>query len=69
MMNIPMRYRTIIRHAASTVITAITLAIVVGVPSVSAMPSATAGVFAHPPVTGDCASCHPKPATNPKRSH
>ncbi len=67
-MNIQKRYKTMIKHAASAVITAITLAVVVGVPSVSAMPSATADVFAHPPVTGDCISCHPKP-TNPKRTH
>lgn len=48
---------------------AITLAAITGASAVSAMPSATTHVLAHPPVTGDCASCHPKPIINPKRTH
>ncbi len=67
-MNIQKRYRDTIKNAASALTAAIVLAAILGVPSVSAMPSATTDVLAHPPVTGDCASCHPKPS-NPKRTH
>lgn len=67
-MNIQKRYTATIKNAARAVTAAIALVAITGASSVSAMPSATTDVFAHPPVTGDCASCHPKP-TNPKRTH
>ncbi len=65
-MNIQMRYRMIIKNAASAALPAIMLAFIIITPAASAMPSATAHVLAHPPVTGDCASCHPE-QKKPKR--
>lgn len=67
-MNIQQRYSAMTKNAARMMIAAITLAAAAGATSVSAMPSAAADVLAHPPVTGDCASCHPKPSS-PKRAH
>ena len=67
-MNTQKRYKTIIKNAAGAVLATIMLAAITAAPAVSAMPSATTHVLAHPPVSGDCASCHPKP-TNPKRTH
>ncbi len=68
-MNSQKRHKAIIKNTVGAVMAAITLAAITGASAVSAMPSATTHVLAHPPVTGDCASCHPKPITNPKRTH
>ncbi len=66
-MDIQMRYKTIIKNAAKAALPAIMLACLISAPAVSAASFTTAKVLAHPPVTGDCASCHPE-QKKPKRT-
>ncbi len=80
-MKMQKRDKRIIKNAAGTGVAAVILTAVIltavittplaaaiTTPAASAMPSATAHVLAHPPTTGDCTACHPKP-TKPKRSN
>ncbi|HHH49139.1 MAG TPA: hypothetical protein ENK51_09670 [Gammaproteobacteria bacterium] len=67
-MKMQKRDKRIIKNAAGTGVAAVILAAVITTPAVSAMPSATAHVLAHPPTTGDCTTCHPKPI-KPKRNN
>ncbi len=66
-MKNPKRNQGTSKHLARAGIAAALLTLGTATPAVSATPAATSHILAHPPVTGDCASCHPKPPVRPKR--
>lgn len=60
-MKIQARRNHRIKQAAQAGAAAIMLT-AVALPTAFAMPAAATHVLAHPPTSGDCTACHPKPA-------